>query len=130
MPWYEYVRIALFISWGVMVLLTAKLLVVRSRWRHPLRGNGPMLYALLLVLVSVELARSRNITESPPPFVPSLLLSVVATVLITVWLWQQMELLPKWLREHIRLSRKKNPPTPSPADYTIEEDIQHGTRNG
>lgn len=64
MPWYEYVRITLFIAWGLIILLTVKLLWVRARWRHPFRGNGPMLYAMLMVLIGVELARSRNITES------------------------------------------------------------------
>lgn len=130
MPWYEYVRIALFISWGIIILLTVKLLWVRARWKHPLRGNGPMLYALLLMLVGVEWARAGNIRDAPPPHTPVLFLSVAATGLILVWLWQQMELLPRWLRDHIRLRRKINPPTPSPADYTKEEDRQHGSRNG
>lgn len=61
---------------------------------------------------------------------PALILSVIATGLIFVWLWQQMELLPRWLRDHIRLRRRENPPEPSPADYTTEEDIEHGASQG
>jgi hypothetical protein len=130
--WYDWIRLALYVSWVVMIGLTIKLLVVRSRWRHPFRGNGPMLWALLLLLISTEMSRARNISagdRTPPPYLPSLLLVCVVTVLIMVWLWQQMELLPRWLREHIHLRRRRNPPRPSPADYTNEEDVQHGTRN-
>lgn len=129
--WFDWVRLALYVSWGVMILLIVKLLVVRARWRHPFRGNGPMLWALLLLLISTELSRARNINagqETPPPYVPSLILVVIVTVLIYVWLWQQMELLPRWLRTHILRRRQDNPPRPSPADYTQEEDRRHGTQ--
>lgn len=128
--WYDWVRLTLYVSWGVMILLIVKLLIHRARWRHPFRGNGPMLWALLLLLISTELSRARNIDAgkaTPPPYLPSLVLVVIVTVLIYVWLWQQMELLPRWLRNHIHLRRKRNPPRPSPADYTREEDVRHGT---
>jgi hypothetical protein len=121
-PWYDYLRLALFVLWGAILLpLTVKLLITRRRWRHPLRGNSPMLWALLLLLAGVEWARARNIAvgaETPPPFIPSLLLSTVATLLIIWWLWRQMELIPRWIREHIRWRRTR-------ADYTIEEHEHH-----
>ena len=130
--WFDWVRLVLYISWVVMILLIVKLLAVRSRWRHPFRGNGPMLWALLLLLISTELARARNIDAgeaTPPPYLPSLVMVIVVTLLVYVWLWQQMELLPQWLRTHIRVRRTRNPPRPSPADYTEQEDWEHGTQH-
>lgn len=118
MPWYDYLRVALFIAWGVILLLTVKLLLTRRRWRHPLRGNGPMLYALFLILLGVEWARARNIEESPPPYTPSLLLTSAATLLILWWLWRQMELIPRWIRAHVPWRRTS-------ADYSMKEHEHH-----
>lgn len=121
MPWYDYLRIALFVAWGIIFLLTVKLLVTRQRWRHPLRGNGPMLYALALTMGAVEWSRARNIAAgdtAPPPFVPSLLLTTAATLLIMWWIWRQMELIPRWLRAHIPWRR-------TTADYSPKEQERH-----
>lgn len=104
-PWYDLVRLVLYVLWGVMALLVIKLLITQSRWRHPLRGNGPMLWALLLLLLSTELARARNLHQAGPPYLPSLLATTAATLLITYWLWQQLELLPRWLRRPLRRRR-------------------------
>lgn len=117
MAWYDYVRIALYALWFVIPLLVVKLLATRKRWRQPLRGNGPMLWALLLMVVASEVARARNIAagqRTPPPYLPSLVIITAATFLILYWLWRQMELVPRWLRRHLPWRRTR-------ADYTTEE---------
>lgn len=114
----EIARIALYGVWLVMAALIIKVLIYRKRWRHPFRGNGPVLFALLLVLISVEWTRARNIADAPPPYVPALALSWVATLLLMYWLWRQMELIPRWIRTHIPWRR-------TTADYTIEEHDDH-----
>lgn len=106
-PWYELVRIGLYVLWFVIAALVVKLLIVRGRWRHPLRENSPMLVAILLMVVSVEISRARNISDAPPPYTPPLLINIVVTLLIGYWLWQQMELIPRWLRTHLRIRRRR-----------------------
>lgn len=118
MAWYDVVRVVLYTLWFVMAGLVVKLLVVRRRWRHPLRGNGPMLVALLLILVNTEITRARNIGAAPPPYLPSVITIVVATLLVLWWLWRQMELIPRWIREHVPWHRKQ-------ADYSWEEHVTH-----
>jgi len=112
--WSEVARVVLYCLWFVIAGLVVKLLATRRRWRHPLRGNGPMLWAMLLILASVEWTRARNIADAPPPFVPALGLSYLATALILYWLWRQMELIPRWLRQHLPWRRTH-------ADYTLKE---------
>lgn len=118
MEWTEWARIGLYCLWIIMAALVVKLLVLRERWKHPLRGNGPMLWAMLLILLSVEWTRARNIEDAPPPFVPALSLSYLATFLILYWLWRQMELIPAWIRKHLPWRR-------TAADYTMKEHDEH-----
>lgn len=101
----------------LIVLLTLKLLVTRKRWRHPLRGNGPMLWALIVSLIATEIARAHNLSlgiDNPPPYFPSIIAVLVETLLIFYWLWRQLELIPRWLRRVLPWHRTK-------ADYTLEE---------
>jgi uncharacterized membrane protein len=116
--WDSPLLYVLYALWVVIALLTVKLLVTRRRWRHPLRGNGPMLFALLLSLVNTEIARGRTIQDAhaatPPPYWPSVVVTYVVTMLIVYWLWRQMELIPSWIRRHLPWRRSR-------ADYTMEE---------
>jgi hypothetical protein len=120
-PWYRAVLWAIYIVTILIVLLTVKLLVTRRRWRHPLRGNGPMLWALIIGLVATEIARAHNLSlghDNPPPYFPALIAVLAETLLILYWLWRQLELIPRWLRQHVPWRRKR-------ADYTSEEHDRH-----
>lgn len=105
MTWYDALRVVVYAVSVLIIMLTIKLLLTRRRWRHPLRGNGPMLCALLVSLAATELARARNIGQAPPPYLPSLIAVLVETLLILWWLWSQLELIPRWVRQH--LSRRR-----------------------
>lgn len=110
MSWDSPIIYLLYALWVVIALLVLKLLVTRKRWRHPLRGSGPMLFALLLSLVNTEVARGRTIQDAhentPPPYWPSVAVSYVVTLLILYWLWRQLELIPRWLRQHLLRRRE------------------------
>lgn len=107
MTWYLALRLVLYVLWGIIGLLVVKLLIVHGRWRHPLRGNGLMLWALLLLLANAELARAQHLAhDDKPPWPWSVLPIALATVGILVWLWRQLELIPRWLRQHLLRRRE------------------------
>lgn len=102
--WYDYWRLALLAPTIIIALLVLKLLVTKHRGErlprvcYPLRGNTPMYLGLFALLVSSAIARARNVQESEPPNILQLVVVTIAMLLIIVWLWKNLEILPDWLR--------------------------------
>lgn len=104
--WYDYWRLALLGPTIIIAMLVIKLLLTKHRGErlpricYPFRGNTPMYLGLLALLISSAIARARNVQESEPPNIGQLLVVTIAMLLIIVWLWKNLEILPDWLRGH------------------------------
>lgn len=113
--WVDWWRLALYGVQLVIFLLVAKLLTGRRpdgrlRLLHPLAGNTPMYLALLALLIGSMLNRIRNL--GAPPGWPTLLTTTIATLLIVVWLYRNLELRagwfpPQWARRKRRRQRRR-----------------------
>jgi hypothetical protein len=97
LTWYDTVRLGLYLAEVIILLQVVKLLFSHNRWRHPLRHNTPMYLALFTLLLSSAIARVKNIGSGPPNWW-GLWLSLVAVGLIIVWLFNELEFRPAWLR--------------------------------
>jgi hypothetical protein len=101
LTWYDTVRLVLYLTEVVILLQVVKLLFTNNRWRHPLTHNTPMYLSLFMLLLSSAIARVRNIGSGPPNWW-GLWLSLVATLLIIVWLFNELEFRPAWLQRRRR----------------------------
>lgn len=102
--------VVLYILWLLIGGLVVRLIISRRAWRYPLRGIGPMLWSLLLLLVNSEITRAHYINthqKPPPPLPASIALILAATGLILFWLIRQLELVPRWLRMLLSRGRQR-----------------------
>lgn len=90
--WHDYVRLGLFATNILLLMLTVKLAVGNGRWRHPFRDARLFLaIALVLALTSNIKARAAAIGSGPWPSNLQAALSVIITVFIVIWMIEQVE---------------------------------------